>query len=126
MSENLRNIDRQLNDLWFKGQYMDACEVIADCLVPALKANLVSRLKLSMEDAEDAVADAYLGFQKKISEKGPLSITSPKAYIWTSAVRRGIDYKRRSRTADIPESQLVLRKDGEPYELVAALPRPAA
>jgi DNA-directed RNA polymerase specialized sigma24 family protein len=109
MSENLRNIDRRINDFWSKGQYVEACRIVATELVPILRDNLISSKGLRNEDAEDAVADAYQGFLKKISKEGPQSISAPKPYIWKSALMRGIDYKKRSRTAEIPESQLAPR-----------------
>src|SRR4051812_13319467 len=110
MSETLTDIDRRINHLWSNGRFTDACKVLASELRPAIEDHLVSR-GLTREDAEDAAADAWHGFLKKITKDGPQSIAAPKPYLWKSALQRAIDYRKRSRKAPTPESQLTGTSD---------------
>jgi hypothetical protein len=61
MSQNLRDIDRRINNLWSNGQYTEACKIIEKELRPAIEGHLAST-GLSREDAQDAAGDAWHGF----------------------------------------------------------------
>jgi len=113
MNENLKDIDRRINDHWSNGRYTDAGRVIADELLPVIVDNLIGKRGFSKEEAEDVAGEAREAFLKKISENGPLSIKAPKPYIWRSAERRAVDHIRKKATLPQADNEPLPGPDGE-------------
>src|SRR5437879_6291484 len=105
MSDDLKQIDKRINDLWAKGHFNGAYDIIVKELVPILKDSLAAD-GLSESDSEDVVGDILLGFSNKIDEEGPHSISTPKPYLWRAAENRKIDCGKKNTKLAIPESQI--------------------
>lgn len=114
MSDNLEQIDERLNDLWKKGRFEEAYEVISQDLVPILKDFLMSQ-GWSHADSKDIIGEALAGFSRRIHNEGPESIIAPKPFLWRAVEWRSNDLRKKSKRAALPESQII------PSDLVGTL-----
>jgi DNA-directed RNA polymerase specialized sigma24 family protein len=83
-------------------------------VVPAIQNHLITKRRLSIEDAEDILSHAYHGFLRRVREKGPEGFI-PKPYIWRAAMNRAIDHGKKTRNADLLESQIAPERSGKKW-----------
>lgn len=105
MSANLEQLDDHLNDLWRKGRFDDAYDVISQDLVPILHDFLKGQ-GWNDADSKDIVGEALAGFSRRIHDEGPESIIAPKPFLWQAVEWRSNDQRKKNKKAALPESQI--------------------
>jgi RNA polymerase sigma factor (sigma-70 family) len=80
MDEHRKQIEADINADWAAGSFTAAHEKISTKLCPILRDSLRSKRR-NLQDAEDVVAAAMLGFARKLKNDGPASVAKPCHYL---------------------------------------------